>query len=283
MSRENGLNQAYCMDEYSTLKKVILCPAHHMEIREVINHTQEHFAKEDIDKSLAAEQHKHFTDALESYGIEVVLLPADKKFPEQVFTRDIGFTLGNTVFLGNMRREIRQGEEKILEEQLAKHHIPFQSLQKGSIEGGDVIIDRNKLWIGVSTRTSKEAIDELQKQLPHLEVTAVPFLDDYLHLDCVFNIVSPDEAVIFPKALDKKMVDALAAHYDLIEVTEEEQFTLGTNLLSIGNRTLFSLPMNKNINKKLKERGFNVIEVDISEIIKSGGSFRCVTLPLVRG
>lgn len=283
MSRENGLNQAYCIDEYSTLKKVILCPAYHMEIREVINHTQEYFAKEDIDKSFAAEQHKHFIDALKSHDIEVVLLPADKKFPEQVFTRDIGFTLGNTVFLGNMQREIRQGEEKILEEQLAKHHVPFQSLHQGSIEGGDVIIDRNKLWIGVSSRTSKEAIDELQKQLPHLEVTAVPFLDDYLHLDCVFNIVSTDEAVIFPKAFDKKMIDALAAYYDLIEVTEEEQFTLGTNLLSIGNRTLFSLPMNENINKKLKERRFHVIEVDISEIIKSGGSFRCITLPVVRG
>jgi N-dimethylarginine dimethylaminohydrolase len=65
-------------------------------------------------------------------------------------------------------------------------------------------------------------------------------------------------------------------------VSEEEQFTLGTNVLSIGNKKVLSLPVNKNVNKELRDRGFEVIEVDITEIIKSGGSFRCCTLPILR-
>ncbi|WP_407407226.1 dimethylarginine dimethylaminohydrolase family protein, partial [Peribacillus sp.] len=104
----------------------------------------------------------------------------------------------------------------------------------------------------------------------------------YLHLDCIFNILSPTEALVFPDALTKKELDFLGSRYNLIEVNGDEQFTLGTNVLSIGNKKLFSLPCNKKVNKQLRERGYEVIEVDISEIIKSGGSFRCCTMPLLR-
>lgn len=98
----------------------------------------------------------------------------------------------------------------------------------------------------------------------------------------MFNIVSPDVALIFPGALDQEHIGKLKERYELIEVTEEEQFTLGTNVLSIGNRKIISLPVNKKVNEALRNHGFEVIEVDITEIIKSGGSFRCCTLPIER-
>ena len=68
----------------------------------------------------------------------------------------------------------------------------------------------------------------------------------------------------------------------MIEVTDEEAFTLGTNVLSIGDKKIISLPVNKKVNEELEKRGFEVIEVDLTEIIKSGGSFRCCTLPIER-
>jgi N-dimethylarginine dimethylaminohydrolase len=89
-------------------------------------------------------------------------------------------------------------------------------------------------------------------------------------------------ALIYPNALTKKDIDLFASRYDLIEVSEKEQFQLGTNVLSIGNKRVLSLPVNENVNKQLRTRGFQVIEVDITEIIKSGGSFRCCTLPILR-
>jgi N-dimethylarginine dimethylaminohydrolase len=54
-------------------------------------------------------------------------------------------------------------------------------------------------------------------------------------------------------------------------------------VLSIGNKKILSLPVNKQVNKQLRNRGFEVIEVDITERIKSGGSFRCCSLPFLRG
>ena len=123
----------------------------------------------------------------------------------------------------------------------------------------------------------------MKRDLPDHEIVEVPFNEKYLHLDCVFNILSPEVGLIFPKALDEQTITMLSERkYKLIEVSEEEQFTLGTNVLSIGDKKVFSLPQNKNVNAQMRAHGFEVIEVDFSEIIKSGGSFRCCSMPVVR-
>jgi len=88
--------------------------------------------------------------------------------------------------------------------------------------------------------------------------------------------------LIFPGELDDETIAMLSEKYKLIEVSEEEQFTMGTNVLSIGNKKVFSLPQNSKVNQQMKTHGFNVIEVDFSEIIKSGGSFRCCSMPVER-
>ncbi|TCP29624.1 N-dimethylarginine dimethylaminohydrolase [Scopulibacillus darangshiensis] len=279
---KDSLSKVTCHNEYGTLQRVLLCTPQFMEIKEVINETQERFVNDDINSLLAVEQHESLIKVLEKENIDVILLTANEKFPEQVFTRDIGFTVGETLFLANMKRKVRQNEDKTFAKWLTEHGISFESIKNGSIEGGDVIVDSTRVWVGSSDRTSMEAIDELRGKSPGFEITAVPFMEEYLHLDCVFNIISPNEALIYPKAFDRNVVNTLSSCYDLIDVSSKEQFTLGTNILSIGNRTVISLPINKEVNKKLRRRGFSVVEVDISEIIKSGGSFRCITLPLIR-
>lgn len=273
----------HCYTEYDVLKKVIVCQPQYMTIRDVINETQKHFKNEGIHIEKALEQHNQFVDTLRQNHVEVYLPPYHRKYPEQVFTRDIGFVLGETIFVADMASKVRNGEEEVLKRWLEDEEISYYNIIGHQIEGGDVIIDRDRIYIGLSDRTKKEAIEQIQKLLnKQFEIIPVHFHEKYLHLDCVFNIVSPDVALIFPGALDQEHIGKLKEQYELIEVTEEEQFTLGTNVLSIGNRKIISLPVNKKVNEALRNHGFEVIEVDITEIIKSGGSFRCCTLPIER-
>ncbi len=274
--------KTFCMSEYDTLKRVILCQPQYMNIREVINETQKHFKNEGIHIERALEQHDEFVKTLKKYGIEVILLPYHKKYPEQVFTRDIGFTLGQTIFVAKMATDLRSGEENVLKQWLEDEEISYYNLVEERIEGGDVVIDRDTIYVGLSDRTEQKAAQQLQRLLNQFNIITIPFKEKYLHLDCVFNVVSPDLALIYPNALTKEDIELFASRYDLIEVSEEEQFQLGTNVLSIGNKRVISLPVNTNVNKQLRNRGFEVIEVDITEIIKSGGSFRCCTLPILR-
>jgi N-dimethylarginine dimethylaminohydrolase len=271
-----------CDSEYDTLRLVILCQPKFMAIEEVINDTQREYADENINVELAMKQHENFEKMLKEHGVEVVKLPASEKFPEQVFTRDIGFTVGDDIFIAGMASDIRKGEEEVLEDWLDEEDVPFQTTAD-RVEGGDVIVDHGTLYVGISDRTSEKAVRKLRHDLPNYEIVQVPFHEKYLHLDCVFNILSPEVGLIFPKAFDEGTIAMLSARkYQLIEVSEEEQFTLGTNVLSIGDKKVFSLPQNKNVNGQMRALGFEVIEVDFSEIIKSGGSFRCCSMPVVR-
>ena len=82
--------------------------------------------------------------------------------------------------------------------------------------------------------------------------------------------------MIYPNALKKEDIERFKSRYELIEVSDEEQFTLGTNVLGIGNNRILSLPVNKEVNEQLRKRQFEVIEVDITEIIKSAVLFAVV-------
>lgn len=282
-NQNHEVHRIHCFTEYDVLKKVILCQPQYMTIRDVINEVQKHYKEEGIDVEKAIQQHNEFVETLRKFDIEVFLLPYHRKFPEQVFTRDIGFTLGETIFVADMANSIRSGEEDILKQWLEDENISYYNIMGLQIEGGDVIIDRDTIFIGLSNRTKKDAIDHLSDLLnKQFKIIPIDFPKKYLHLDCVFNIVSPETAIIYPEALTEEYIKMLSKRYELIEVTEEEQFTLGTNVLSIGNKKILSLPVNKGVNKQLRQRGFDVIEIDISEIIKSGGSFRCCTLPIER-
>ena len=267
--------------EYDTLRRVILCQPKFMAIEEVINDVQKKYEDENINIELAMKQHNEFEELLKAHGVEVIKLPSSEKFPEQVFTRDIGFTVGEDLFVAEMASDIRKGEEEALEEWLDEEDISFQTTTS-QVEGGDVIVDRGTLFVGISSRTSIEAAEKLKVDLPDYTIIPVPFNEKYLHLDCVFNILSPKVALIFRKAFDQRIIDYLAENYKLIDVSEEEQFTMGTNVLSIGDKKVFSLPQNKQVNAQIRAHGFEVIEVEFDEIIKSGGSFRCCSMPVNR-
>ena len=202
--KETSITQ--CDTEYDTLRRVILCPPKFMAIEEVINDVQRHYEDENIDVELAMKQHEEFERTLKEHGVEVIKLPASEQFPEQVFTRDIGFAVGDELFVSEMASDIRKGEEEVLEEWLEEEDIPFQTTTD-RVEGGDVIVDRNTVYVGVSSRTSEAAIRKLKRDLPDHEIVEVPFNEKYLHLDCVFNILSPEVGLIFPKALDEQTID----------------------------------------------------------------------------
>ncbi|MFJ6204994.1 dimethylarginine dimethylaminohydrolase family protein [Bacillus pumilus] len=271
-----------CMSEYDDLQEVLLCSPIYMEIKQIINETQKHFARENISQMKAVAQHKQLIQTLKNHQVRPIMLPANDRFPEQVFTRDIGFTIGHTLFVSSMAAPVRQGEEQLLKEWAQGKGWKTVTLTNGTIEGGDVLVDQTRVFVGTSKRTNPAAIHELKKELTDHDIIPIHLPPHILHLDCVMNILSHDEILIYPEAFKKEDLHLLKMHYDLIEISEQEQFTLGPNILSIGQKKVISLPINQQTNAALTAHGYTVIEVDFSEIIKSGGSFRCCTLPIRR-
>ncbi|TMU84467.1 hypothetical protein FGG79_16390 [Bacillus sp. BHET2] len=274
-------SKTYCSNEYGKLKKVVVVSPENMQINEIINETQKHFLKENINIDKAVQQHETFVDTLKKNGSEVIHLQSSKEFNEQVFTRDIGFTIHDQFFVSAMNTEVRRGEVNTLKKWLETNEIPYHELLH-SIEGGDVLVDEENIWIGVSGRTNQLAIQSLRNQLPQFSVHELPLKEGILHLDCVFTIISEEWAIVYPQAFSKEDLETIKKHYKIITVSDHEQFQMGPNVLAIGDEKIISLTQNPALNERIRAAGFDVTELDLSEIIKSGGSFRCCTLPLIR-
>jgi N-dimethylarginine dimethylaminohydrolase len=281
-SQEFTGEKIHCHNEYGVLKKVIVVSPQYMQTNKPGNGMQKKFRNKNIHIETAMKQHEDFVSVLEGNGAEVIYLKSKKSLYEQVFTRDTGFCLGNNLFVATMGSAIRKEEENVIINWLKENRYPFDKVETSSIEGGDVIIDGQTIWVGVSDRTSEGAIKQLRKKLKGYHVHSLPLANNILHLDCAFNVLSNDTAIVYSKALTKEDLQVLKKHYELIEITEEEQLNLATNVLSIGNKRIVSLAQNDRINNVLRGNGFEVIEVEFSEIIKSGGSFRCCSMPLLR-
>ncbi|TSB46165.1 dimethylarginine dimethylaminohydrolase family protein [Alkalicoccobacillus porphyridii] len=276
------MNTLLCKTEYDSLKEVILCPPEYMSIKEVINSIQAHYKQDNIHIPTALKQHQGLKQTLTSLGVHVVELQADRHYPEQVFTRDIGFVIDDILYLASLERPIRQGEEMYLKQYAEENQLSFQKMTEGTIEGGDVIIDGEDVFIGISSRTSASLIERFKQNHPGKTIHPIHFDDSYLHLDCVFNPISEDIALIYTDAIEPEFVSLLKQKYTCIEVSKREQFSLAVNVLSLGEGKVIVLPENTETNAQLRAKGFDLYEVPFSEIIKSGGSFRCVTMPLHR-
>ena len=275
-------NKPFCHNEYDQLKQVVVTSPKYMQINEVINETQRHYLENNINIDKAVEQHQNFTEIMQDYGVEVFEIEPVSDLNEQVFTRDIGVTIGEKVFVARMATGLRERETTYLNQFLAEQNMLHSEMSVDSMEGGDIIIDEQTIWVGISDRTTEEAAQVLQELLPDYQIEPIHLVGDVLHLDCAFNLVGPDLALIYREGMTESDYQTLKSRYQLIEVDAEEQFTLGTNVLSIAKGKVISLPENKRTNQKLREAGLEVIEIPFNEIIKSGGSFRCCTMPIQR-
>jgi len=114
------------------------------------------------------------------------------------------------------------------------------------------------------------------------EVIPIHLMPGILHLDTVFNIISEDRALVFENGIEKDDLKFLEKRFETIRINGKEQFTMGTNVLSLNKDTVVAQFSNEDSVRKIKAAGLTVETTDISETVKLGGGFRCCTCPLIR-
>jgi len=203
--------------------------------------------------------------------------------PEQLDVRDVATVINDTLLVCSMKEPLRQHEPAALDALLTEIESPVVRVDAGVVEGGDVILDGDTLYVGLSERTNISGLHWLEHRFgDRFEVTAIELKPPFLHLDVVFNLVGNNLALIYPEAIQGSSLDMLRKRYKWIVVTAREEFDLATNVFSLSPETVISHRQQARVNRLLREQGLEVIEPDYSEIIKIGGAFRCGTCPLIR-
>jgi N-dimethylarginine dimethylaminohydrolase len=280
---------AGCYSEFGKLSKVVMCSPRHFEILEPINYTQWLYSSNGLPKPRAQvmrEQHDALVERLREEGVEVELLEPVAGLPYQHATRDAGVVVGDTVVLSSLRERTRRLEADIVRPVLEGLGMRVVEPDRGFVEGGDVFVDgpNKKLWVGIGARTDKEGVDFLDRTFGHdFDVVPLHFDSPYTHLDTVFGLLGRGHAIVYEPALSVEAMDLIRRAYSpVVTLTEEEQERAGANVLCLDADRVIAIAENRDVNQRISDLGYQVIELSFSEIIKSGGSVRCDTLPVER-
>jgi N-dimethylarginine dimethylaminohydrolase len=103
----------------------------------------------------------------------------------------------------------------------------------------------------------------------------------FYHLDTCFCPLASDFVLYFPKAFDEQSNNKIISHFNgrSIPVSEEDATNFACNAINIGDVIILNKASDK-LKDRLNNAGFEVIEIDLSEFMKSGGSAKCLTLKL---
>ena len=255
-----------------------------------------------IEKDMVAEMDA-FAAVLQKYGVQVYR-PEIIRDCNQIFTRDIGFVIDDVFIKANILPD-RQAEFQAIE-YIVKQMNPDKVVtppEEVHIEGGDVMPWNEHIFIGtykgddykeqVTARTNMAGVAFIQKLFPHKKVKEFDLVksktearDNALHLDCCFQPVGKDKAIIYKGGFRSEadyqyLVDIFGAE-NLFHIEREEMYEMNSNVLSISPEVVVSEKHFTRLNAWLRAQGFTVEEIPYSEISKQEGLLRCSTLPLLR-
>lgn len=264
-----------------------MCPPTHFAIPVPTNAMQWLYYSDGLrppDPRLMERQHERLVEILQREGVAVELLKPDPKLPYQHATRDVGVLVGDRMVLSNLKHWTRQREAQVTKGVLEEEHGLQVLRPTGFVEGGDVIVDNGRLWVGIGARTDERGAEFLYQTFKgDCEVLPLRFAPKYTHLDTVLGTLAGGHALLYEPAFDSASLQRIRAAYPhVISLTSEEQQNAGANVLPIDENRLVSIAENVSVNNRLIRAGFKVITVEYSEVIKSGGSVRCDTLPVER-
>jgi N-dimethylarginine dimethylaminohydrolase len=168
------------------------------------------------------------------------LLKETERLPNLTYTRDTATITPNGYILTRMKSSIRRRESRVVEAALCQLSIPalMKAKPPATIEGGDLIfLDEETLLVGVGNRTNQEAIQQLtrvgEKSGQLRSLLAIPLPSWVLHLDGTMMPVDRDLTILHSRSLQKAGI-----------------------LFEDG-----SLKKNVNLQKFLREREINLVEV----------------------
>jgi len=242
-------------------------------------------------------------DVLLKYDVNVYR-PENIASLNQIFSRDIGFVIGDKFVIPNI---ISDRAEEVNALTYLHQQIEVNSIVKmpknTRVEGGDVMLCNEYVFVGYSetedfknyqvARTNKAALEFLQETFPNKQVIGFELKksdvnpkENALHLDCCFQPIGTHSAIIYKGGFKNQAdVDFLINYFgmeNIIFINQEEMYQMNSNVFSISPQVIISEKGFIRLNNELRNRGFVVEEVPYAEISKMEGLLRCSTLPLRR-
>jgi dimethylargininase len=224
-----------------------------------------------IDVDLARAQHAAYLDVLRGHGLDIVRVGADERYPDCCFVEDTAVVVGPLAVVCNMAAPTRRGEEAAVERELTRARPVRHVGWPATVDGGDVVCMGRRVLVGLGERTNAEAVLQLRALLGERYTVSPVEVSGVLHLKSACTPLDDRTLLVDPTRVD---THALAG-FDLVEVPPEEGYA--ANCLALGGRVVVSSGY-PGTRERVAAYGVEVVELDMSEFRKAGGSLTCLSI-----
>ena len=224
-----------------------------------------------IDIARAITEHDAYERCLERLGVRLVSLPALEEHPDAVFVEDPALVLDEVAVITTMGCESRRGERASLAEELERWR-PVLWMTAGCLEGGDVMRVGHDLFVGLSARTDAAGVANLAAILePHGYRVHSVRLNGCLHLKSACCCLG--EAVVLANCA---WVD-VAQFPDVKVIPVAQGESHAANVLALGADLVIADAFPATA-ARLRESGFRVHPLDMTELMKAESGVTCSSL-----
>ncbi len=149
--------------------------------------------RQSIDLARAQEQHQAYEKLLEQLGARVISLPAEPALPDSMFVEDPALVLDELAVIFPLGVESRRAEAASLSLALSAFRKLSRVVLPGTVEGGDILRIGRRLYVGVTRRTNREGIRQLQEIVRSLGYEVIPVaVAGCLHLKSAVSQIEGD-------------------------------------------------------------------------------------------
>jgi dimethylargininase len=226
-----------------------------------------------LDVTKARRQHADYCARLHHAGYDLVELPADDLYPDCLFVEDTAVVLGPMGVICRPGAPSRSGEIAVVSKALAPLFELRTVEEPGTIDGGDVMVMGETIYVGLSARTNQEAVSQLSEFAAEVGMSVVPIeVKEVLHLKSAVLPIDAETVVVTEGTVNEAELGDLK----IIPEASEERHRFSA--LPLVDGTVLVTANSPRTSGLVADAGHLVIPIDVSEIQAADGGLTCMSI-----
>lgn len=262
-------------------RSYLMCAPSHFDVTYAINAWMRPGVA--VDRARALTQWEVLRETYRALGHHVEVLAPAEGLPDMVFAANGATVVGGRAYGARFRHPERAAEAALHAAWLRDHGVTVVEPTQTNEGEGDFLVLGSMVLAGTGFRTSLHAHVEAARVLDR-PVVSLELVDPrFYHLDTALAVLddgngeAPADIAYLPSAFSahsRRTLRELFPH--AIECTEADALVLGLNAVSDGRHVVLPVQA-RDLARRVAERGYVPVPVDVGELLKAGGSVKCCT------
>jgi N-dimethylarginine dimethylaminohydrolase len=260
----------------ASVRRYAMTPPKFFAVEYAINPWMDVSTPVDVDRALA--QWEGLRQTYLRLGHHVDVIEPVAGLPDMVYAANGGFVARDIAIVARFKYAERAGESRAYAtwmSSLGYRPVSTRHINEGQ---GDLLKVGDTVLAGCGFRTDRRAHSEIAALLG-MPVATLELVDPrFYHLDTALAVLDDNTIAFYPPAFSEPAQEQLRALFpDAIVVGSADAYVLGLNVVSDGLHVVLPSAAT-GFAAQLRAAGFEPIGVDLSELLKGGGSVKCCTL-----